>query len=161
VVIESTRYPFCFLGDEKDANGTRSILPFLPFNKDLNRFTLVVKKLSAASADVTWGKTTQTFTKAELETGVNLADTFIDNPFCEPFVQLERVVSDKQARETRIIKGGVTNFRGITDDIPGDTEVASAVNTLRKKLAERNAKDAAAARAAVKPVTYTIKIMPK
>ena len=161
VAIESARYPFCFFGGEKDPNGTRSILPFLPFNKDLNRFTLVVKNLTAPSADVTWGKTTKTFTKAELEAGVNLADAFIDNPFSEPFAQLDRVVSDKQNRETRTIKGAVTNFRGIADDFPGDKEVASALDTLRSKLSERNAKDAAAARAAVKPVAHTIKITPK
>ena len=161
VAIESARYPFCFFGGEKDPNGTRSILPFLPFNKDLNRFTLVVKNLTAPSADVTWGKTTKTFTKAELEAGVNLADAFIDNPFSEPFAQLDRVVSDKQNRETRTIKGAVTNFRGIADDFPGDKEVASALDTLRSKLSERNAKDAAAARAAVKPVAHTIKFTPK
>ena len=70
-------------------------------------------------------------------------------------------MSDKQARETRTIKGAITNFRGIADDFPGDKEVAGAIDTLRSKLSERNAKDAAAVRAAVKPVTHTITVTPK
>src|SRR6266542_708103 len=36
VEIESSRYPFCFSGDEKSPKGTRSILPYVPFNADLN-----------------------------------------------------------------------------------------------------------------------------
>ena len=161
VELESTRYPFCFTGGEKDPNGTRSILPFLPFNRDLNRFTLVVKNLAAPTADVTWGKTTKTFSKADLEAGVNLADAFIDTPFSEPFSQLDRIVGDKQNRETRAIKGVITNFRGLAADFPGDADVAGAIDTLRRKLTERSAKDAAAVRAAVKPVTHTLQITPK
>jgi lysophospholipase L1-like esterase len=161
VELESARYPFCFTGGEKDPNGTRSILPFLPFNKDLNRFTLVVKNMTAPSADVAWGKTTQTFTKAELEAGVNLADAFIDNPFSEPFARLDRVVADKQNRETRAIKGAITHFRGIAADFAGDAEVTGAIDTLRRKLTDRSAQDAAAARAAVKPVIHTLLITPK
>lgn len=161
VEIESTRYPFCFAGGEKDPNGTRSILPFLPFNRDLNRFTLVVKNLTAPAADVSWGKTAKTFTKAELEAGVNLADAFSDNPFSEPFSQLDRAVADKQNRETRAIKGVITNFRGIAADFPGDAEVAGAIDTLRRKLTARSALDAAKVRAAVKPVTHTLQVTPK
>lgn len=161
VELESSRYPFCFLGSDKDANGTRGILPFLPFNRDLNRFVLVVKNLSTPAADVTWGDATKTFSKAELEAGVNLADAFLDNPFLAPFQALERVVADKQNRETQTIKGMVTNFRGLTADFAGDAEVANAVDTLRRKLAERNAQDAVRARDAVKPVVHTIQITPK
>ena len=32
VEVESSRYPFCFLGDEKSPDSTRSIVPFVPFN---------------------------------------------------------------------------------------------------------------------------------
>src|SRR6185295_20145316 len=45
VELESSRYPFCFSGDDKSPAGTRSILPYVPFNADLNRFTLAVKNL--------------------------------------------------------------------------------------------------------------------
>jgi lysophospholipase L1-like esterase len=161
VTVESARYPFCFFGGDKDPNGTRSILPFVPFNRDLNRYTLVVKNLSAPGAEVKWGSASKTFTKAELEAGVNLADAFLDNPFSAPFAALDRVVGEKQSRETRVIKGMITNFRGWAADFPGDAELAGALDTLRRKLADRCAQDAAQARAAVKPVTHTILITPK
>lgn len=161
VELESTRYPFCFFGGDKDPNGTRSVLPFVPFNRDLNRFLLVVKNLSAPAAEVKWGDAAKTFSKADLEAGVNLADAFLDNPFSAPFQALERVVADKQNRETQTIKGMVTNFRGLTADFAGDAEVSTAVETLRRKLGERNAQDAARARAAVTPVAHTILVTPK
>lgn len=120
--------------------------------------TLVVKNLPGAGADVKWGSSSKAFSKAELEAGVNLADAFLDNPFSAPFAALERVVADKQSRETRAIKGLITNFRGLEADFPGDAEFARALGTLRSKMMERCAQDAAQARAAVKPVTHTIEI---
>ena len=159
VTIESTRYPFCFYGDEKDPEGTRSILPFLPFNRDLNRYVLVVNNLADPTAEVTWGNETKTFTKADLEAGINLADVFLDNPFREPFAALRRVVADKQERETWTIKRVVTQYPKMLEDFPDDREVAEAVATLHRKLLERNAQDAARARAAVTPVIHTIEIV--
>jgi lysophospholipase L1-like esterase len=161
VTIESTRYPFCFTGKENDPNGTVSILPYLPFNKDLNRFKLVVKNIIEPEVKVTWGKETKTFKKEELEAGINLAAEFLNNPFSEPFAKLERVVAEKQQRETRTIKGTITQFRGILNDFPEDKEVIDATNVLRSKLFERNAQDAAKARAAVVPVQHTIQISTK
>ncbi|OYW24325.1 MAG: hypothetical protein B7Z55_02560, partial [Planctomycetales bacterium 12-60-4] len=67
VELESTRYPFCFSGNAQDPNGTASILPFTPFNQDLNRFTLKVQNLAAPQADVTFGSATKTFTKERLQ----------------------------------------------------------------------------------------------
>ncbi len=161
VEIESTRYPFCFEGKPKDPRGTRSILPFLPFNRDLNRYLLVVKNLPASEAEVAWGNTTKTFSKADLEAGINLADAFLDNPFLEPFRALQRVVANKQNRETRTIKGMVTNLRYLKSEMAEDAELAEAGATLRRKLMELNARDAAQARAAVKPVVHTITITPR
>ena len=138
-----------------------SILPFLPFNKDLNRYTLVVKNVLEPKAEVTWSKTTKTFTKEQLEAGINLAEEFLNNPFSEPFKALERVVADKQNRETRTIKGTITQFRGLINDFPEDKEVIEATDVLRRKLFERNGMDAARARAAVKPVKHTIHISTK
>ena len=85
----------------------------------------------------------------------------MDNPFSQAFSQLDRVVSEKQNRETRAIKGMITNFRSIEADFQGDKEFLNAVGLLRNKLMERCAQDAAQARAAVKPVTHTIQITPK
>ena len=63
--IESTRYPFCFFDDPNPPGGTRSIAPFLPFNDELNRFTLIVKD-APAKAKVTWGKASREFTAEAL-----------------------------------------------------------------------------------------------
>ncbi len=63
VEIESTKWPFCFTGDEKSSGGTRSILPFCDFNEKLNRLTLRVKNLDAAKAKVTWGTESKEFTQ--------------------------------------------------------------------------------------------------
>jgi lysophospholipase L1-like esterase len=161
VTIRSTRYPFCFTGKKNDPNGTVSILPYVPFNEELNRYRLVVENLSTATADVTWGKSTKMFTRTELETGINLADEFMNNPFSASFAALDRVVATKQIRETNTIKRTITNFRALLNDFPEDEELANALNVIRTKLFEQNALDAAKARAAVKPVTHTIKITPK
>ncbi|MFO1524190.1 MAG: GDSL-type esterase/lipase family protein [Kiritimatiellia bacterium] len=69
----------------KDPNAPAGILPFLPFQADLNRFTLVVTGLTAPKADVAWGGAAKTFTREQLEAGVNLAEAFPDNPaFARP-----------------------------------------------------------------------------
>ncbi|HEY3376171.1 MAG TPA: SGNH/GDSL hydrolase family protein, partial [Armatimonadota bacterium] len=41
VDIESTRYPFIVPGAAADKRSARAMLPYLPFNQDLNRLTLV------------------------------------------------------------------------------------------------------------------------
>ena len=127
----------------------------------MNRFTLFVKELSASEADIKWGKASNSFTKAELEAGINLAEASPENPFSEPFSHIDRAVGDKQIRETRTIKGMITNFRSLADDFPGDAEVSAAIDTLRRKPTERSAQDAAQVRAAIKPVTHTLQITPK
>lgn len=160
VTIESTRYPFCFSGDASP-NGTRGILPFLPFNRDLNRLTLTVRNLKGASAEVTWGESSKTFSKAELEAGINLADAFSVTPFAKAFAELDGVVSQKQARETRAIKSLITHLPGLAADFKGDAEFQNALVLLRSKLMEQSARDAAQARAAVKPVTHTLRIVAK
>jgi lysophospholipase L1-like esterase len=47
IEIESTRYPFCFFGDPKSTSATSGIIEFVPFNEELNRFTLVVEDAPA------------------------------------------------------------------------------------------------------------------
>ena len=51
VTVESTRYPYCFeRGNNHPFGPTASILPYLPFNQDLNRYLLVVKNLKSPKA---------------------------------------------------------------------------------------------------------------
>jgi len=155
VEIESTRYPFCFHGGEKDPNGTRSILPF---NQDLNRYVLTVKNLEAEKAEVRWGTVSKTFSRADLEKGINLAGEFSENPFAEPFQNLDRLVGHKQAYETHMIKRLVTSFREIRGTTPNDPELQEILNRLYGKLAAKQADMQEKARAAVQPVKHKLTI---
>jgi len=156
VEIASSRYPFCFYGSDQDPNSPRSILPFLPFNGDLNRYSLVVTNLSKRTADVTWGETTKTFSAPVLEAGINLADAFPDNPFSVPFSRMERFVADKQALETLIIKD-MSRLRAQCGD---DDAAAEAWHVVQRRLMERHAERVADLRAAVTPVKHTLRIVP-
>ena len=83
MTIESTRYPYCFTrGNNHPFGPTTDILPYLPFNQELNRYLLVVKNLKSPRARVTWGTGSKEFSAAQLATGINLAAEFLDNPFC-------------------------------------------------------------------------------
>ncbi len=161
IEIESSRYPFCFSGNEKDPNGTASILPYAAFNQDLNRFTLTVKNLSAAQADVTFGDVTKTFRKEQLAAGINLAAEFLNNPFVAPFNRVLNEVGQKQAYETQMIKGFITNFRQLRGPLSEDAEVQSAMQTLRRKMTEADDAAHAKAKATVQPVRYKLVIHPK
>ena len=159
--IESTRYPFCFSGNEKDPNGTVSILQHFPFNQDLNRFTLVVTNLESDSANVTFGEATKKFSRQQLANGINLAAEFLNNPFVEPFNRVMNEVARKQGQETSMIKGFITHFRQLPGQLKEDTEATAAMATLRKKLIESNDAAHATAKAAVQPVQYKILIAPE
>jgi lysophospholipase L1-like esterase len=159
--IESSRWPFCFSGDEKSSGGTRSILPFTPFNQELNRFTLVVKNLDAVKAKVTWGAASKTFTKEELEKGVNLAAEFIENPFSEGFRKLDAIVAKKQGFETPMIKQTINSFPSLVNGSGKDPEIQASVEALRKQLFEAQDRMGANARAAVTPVKHAIAVAPE
>ena len=159
--IESARWPFCFSGDEKSSGGTRSILPFTAFNQDLNRFTLIVKNLGAEKGSVAWGAASRSFTRAELEKGVNLAAAFADTPFTEPFRKLEAQVSAKQAYETTLIKSIVTNLPRLVGSAGNDKELQAGAEAFRKTLFDAQERLGAAARAAVVPLRHTIVVTPE
>ncbi len=102
--ITSSRYPFCARGDVDDHASIRSGMTLVPFNEELNRFTLVVKGLTADQASVQWGQNTKTYTKQQLAAGVNLADDFVENPFFAAFEKVDTAVAKKQAYETIQVK---------------------------------------------------------
>jgi len=158
VEIESTRYPFCMYGAEKDSNGTRSILPFVPFNQELNRLTLIVKNSKSAQVKVTWGTASKVFPRAELEKGINLAAEFPDNPFSEPFKQVEAVVATKQSFETVMIKNFINLTPNLQRQFIDDTEATSLLNGLCTKLWVREDALHTAVRNAVVPVKHTITV---
>lgn len=160
VVVESTRLPFAFTGTAKAADGTRSILPFLPFNDEFNRFTLKVKNAPADKVKVTWGKAAKTFTKAELEAGVNLAAQFDDHPLAAPFAKIDAAVGSQQGFQTAFIKNTISALRNVGSVARDDAEVAAAVAKIKERLWAKEDANHAAVRALVPktPVTHTIRV---
>ncbi len=100
VEIESSRYPFCFLPDpnrpkdDKSANATTTVCDLFPFNRDLNRLTLVVKG-ARGRLKVTWGAQSREFEAAALEKGVNLAAEFVENPFRGQFAKILAAMEER------------------------------------------------------------------
>ena len=150
--ITSTKWPF-FLEPEM-----RKITAFCKFNEELNRYTLRVKNLDTAKAKVTWGTEVKEFTKEQLTAGINLAAEFDKSPLDAPFIQLVIAVNNKQAYETPMIKGMVTNFRNFANDAKADPEFAAALNTLKQKMMAKQEKLDAEAHAKLVPVKHTIKV---
>jgi lysophospholipase L1-like esterase len=158
--LESTRYPFCFQGDDKSPSGTRSIAPFIPFNQELNRFILKVANLPGAKAAVTWGSETKEFTKEQLTAGINLAAEFATTPFDTNFAAYLGNLSGKQQFETVLIKELVTRFRAFDGEAKADPEIAAAFATIGKKLSTRQAALDTQARQALAPVKHSLKVTP-
>ena len=107
VVLDSTTYPFCYNYDPNEYSGTTgiaSMLPYVPFSSDLNRFILTVTNLGASSANVTWGTQTQSFTSAQLAAGVNLPASYTSTPFDSTFAQVMAAVVSKEQFETYEVK---------------------------------------------------------
>lgn len=159
--LESSRYPFCFQGNDNDPNGTLSILPYVPFNQDLNRFTLQVTDLTASSAEVQFGEQSRTFSREQLREGINLAAEFPQNPFSQPFQNVLNEVGSKQGFETMIIKSIITNFRNLGGEFADDQELQQAVSTVRSRLLAKNAADHQRVQDAVQPVSYEIRVSPR
>jgi lysophospholipase L1-like esterase len=161
--IKSTRYPFCACvpvtngpptypvcaGDDvnKD-NSIHSGMTLVPFNQELNRFILVAKNGKQGKYRVEWDNENKVFTSEQLAHGINLAEEFASNPFCEAFAKVDSAVAAKQAYETKQIKQ-LFRSPGAKIDMEG---VAAESEKERTPLAE-------AIHAAFVPVTYTIKIV--
>jgi hypothetical protein len=156
VSLESTVYPFCLSDDgtPKDKS-TVSVLPFFPFNDELNRYELIVTGLKGKSAKVTWGGDAKTFSAEKLAKGVNLAAEFLKNPFAGPFAKVDAAVRAQQAAETTIVKQllhALPNFKMLLPD-----QAANLDQLAQAGLAKDQALFAAA-QAAVAPVQHTITI---
>jgi lysophospholipase L1-like esterase len=162
VDVKSTRYPFCFNGapDSNDPNSTAAVTSYFPaFNDDLNRYTLIVKGLSAAKAKVTWGKVTKEFTSDQLGKGVNLATEFLQNPFVEQFNRVNDAVRHQEDQETMLSKMFMHSAADWSANFaPGSADsfakiIAAAMtqhDTLYKQAADL-----------VIPIEHTIKIEPE
>jgi lysophospholipase L1-like esterase len=157
--VQSTRYPFCFEGDQKSSGGTRSIAPFFPFNQELNRLTLKVKNLAAARAKVTWGDESKEFTREQLESGVNLAAEFSRTPFDASFRKVLQAVGTKQNFETAMIKNMVTAFRSFSGEAKEDAKLAAAFAKVGERLNARQEQLDAEVRKAITPVKHMLTVM--
>ncbi|MGE9290148.1 MAG: SGNH/GDSL hydrolase family protein [Puniceicoccales bacterium] len=157
--VESARYPFCFVrGSDGRVDSVTSILPFLPFNEELNRFIFRVEGLQTDSARVTWGKESKEFTAAELEAGINLAAEFLENPFTGAFRKLDAAVSTQQRFEIFYLK----DFEGenrpqieksVPDTVPALARVGEALRELDDQLAGFSSSK-------VVPVTHLLQVDP-
>ncbi len=163
--IKSSRYPFCACvpvtngpptypvcadDDVNKDNSIHSAMTLIPFNQELNRLTLIAKNGKSGKCRVQWGSESKVFTSEQLAQGINLAEEFTSNPFCEAFAKVDSAVAAKQAYETKQIKQ-LFRSPGAKLDMEG---VAAESEKERAPLAE-------AVHAAFLPVTHTIKIEPQ
>ena len=156
--IESTRYPFCFEGPTDSPSALSSILPYVPFNEDLNRLTLVVKNADAEKLKVTWGAESRLYPREQLEKGINLAAEFRDNPFSSHFQAMNKAVAAKQTGERDFIKDTLRIFAAIQQAFPSDVEVRDATALLKKKFIERRNEDVAKIHETRRPVIHQLKV---
>jgi hypothetical protein len=160
--IESSRYPFCaclesgkaaksypVCGNDDISKDSTIIsgMSLVPFNQDLNRLMLVGTHGEGTKYLVTWGNASQSFTAEQLAQGVNLAEAFPCNPFCDAFAKVDSAVAAKQAFETTQIKKSFHSAEAKQD--------MDAVVTQTEKEREPLV---AAVSAAFVPVTHHLKI---
>ncbi len=160
IEIESSRWPFCFQGDETSSSGTRSIVRFTNFNEDLNRLIVKVKGLSTNNARVKWGEQEKQFTRAQLEQGINLMKEFDATPFDASFQALLEAIATKQNFETNMIKGSITHLRNMPPELANDVEMKKAVGMMRDRFASRHKELDATVHAVLKPITYKLIVSP-
>jgi purine nucleosidase len=111
----------------------------VPFDDDLNRFTLKVTNLPSTAAKVYWNGDSHDYTKEELEKGVNLSD------------DIPRMF------------GTVQNVDGAVRDQMQSERIAGTARAQGKPDSKAEADDAAAlplARSRMTPEKYTIRIQP-
>jgi hypothetical protein len=149
LTVLSTKYPFCADGETNSDVSLRSGTTLVPFFQELSRFELVVKNGSAMQYNVIWGATTNIYTSTQLAQGINLAEDFVDNPFCDAFRKVDEAVAVKQKYETRQIKD---IFHGSA----GKVDMTKAVETTEAEHAPL----AKAIADAMVPVRHTILIQP-
>jgi lysophospholipase L1-like esterase len=168
--IESSRYPFCPCApeglaaasypvcgqDDLDSdNSIRSGMTFVPFNQELNRLTLIVKKGSASQYQITWGGESKTFPAEQLAHGINLAVEFPANPFSAAFAKVDAAVAAKQAYETKEIKD---LFRHTGTSRSTAAQIATHTDQVLGETEKEHDALVAAVQSAFVPVTHVIKI---
>lgn len=155
--LVSTRYPFCFYGEPSNPAATRGVVDFLPFNQDLNRLVLLARGGKSDRYRVTWGNSAKEFSADQLANGINLAAEFLDNPFSQPFRNVEAKIRAKQNFETPLVKGLIHT---IPEYVKAAPEEEAAIERAAASGIRRDETLAAAATAAVQPVRHKLTITP-
>jgi lysophospholipase L1-like esterase len=150
----ATSYPVCGQDDLASDNSIRSGMTLIPFNQQLNRLMLVVKKASAGRYQITWGDESKSFTAAQLAEGINLAVEFPSNPFSEAFARVDAAVAAKQAYETGEMQ---KLFRGTSKGMNMKKITAQTDKVVGEAEKEHDAL-VAAVHSSFVPVTHVIKI---
>jgi hypothetical protein len=107
---------------------------------------------------VTWGSESKSFTKAELEKGINLAAVFAKHPLTEPFAKVDQLVAQQQFAQTVMVKQQITSHRQLVQLFPKNANLEAALDAVRTELWLADAANHAAVKAAVVPVKHTIKV---
>jgi lysophospholipase L1-like esterase len=169
VELESVRYPYCFTdklryppsvaSKSADPLGAATMLPFIPFNQELNRLVLKVDGVAWDKAKVTWGAKSKVFSKGDLEAGVNLAAEFAEgNPFTDAFTKVQLAVALKQEFETLLVKSWLTKVPSLKKLLSGDSSGLDDLGETSGKLMAAWESLRESAVAEVVPVRHTIVI---
>jgi hypothetical protein len=162
VEVVSSRYPFCFTGGNEN-QGTISILPFVPFQQDLNRFRLIVRKLPTAKAEIQWGNSSKKFSREQLEQGINLAAEFLDNPFLKSFSDVMAAVEQKQICDlqlSRLLRSFGDLESAFPSSLKDDPVYSQARKTLRQRLIEKQEENIVSLKNMIKPVRHRVEVRP-
>lgn len=158
VDIESSRVPFCFVGDGTSATSERSMVDLLPFNQDLNRLTLKVKNAGKGRLRITWGTQAKEFSADDLTNGINLPAEFSDGPLIDAFTRIEKAVRAQQDYETPLIKSLLHSMPIDRKIVPGQDAALDQV--VAGGMEHDKALFDAVVAAAAQPIRHSIKIEP-
>lgn len=148
IELRSNKLPFAPGPGVLDKDDSlRAGLSLIPFDDELNRFTLRLTSPKSNSYSVTWGSQTKEYTADQLKTGINLAKDFQENPFVPAFAKIQEAVLKKQTYETRQIKELVHGPEGEAD--------MEATFALTEKAREKYVRALADSR---QPVAHQIQI---
>lgn len=159
--IASGQWPFVILeGERPSAFSPRTIVPYVPFNEELNQFRLVVLNLHSAQAKVRWNSFERTFGSDQLAAGINLAAEFPENPFAGVFTKLDAAVRRKQEFETRMIKACLTHLRSFEQTLGPNENAQAAYAMLRREFAEKWEEECRNVEQSIAPVRHRIEVIP-
>jgi hypothetical protein len=131
LTVESTRYAFCLGAIPLSAAPFDPLLRFLPFNEELNRYTLVIKNLPTAETKLSWSDEQRDFSSADLARGVNLTAVMEDRPFGSAAQLMNGPVFDQRQLEGVL---GAALLKG-TPDPQADAKKAAAFQVIKSRLA--------------------------